>query len=491
MVRHSWSKNEDVVLLNIIKNLTHPIDWNDVDKQMQNNGLTKTLKQAKTRYLNHLCPGISKKEWKPVETKLLFQVYLKYKNKWKKISSQFNGRSDNCIKNHFFSVIRKSLRTATKLLGNEDMSSTDLIKQIKPKVLADFLSQSFPCKKTNKEYKIIDFINKYAFTNHNDLIQENDETEKELVSSCIEFLLKMNAKYTGGKTKGKRITKRKSKKNSISFQSIKDNTDPAVLFPGIHERRSVRSRNSNLKKTYSEKVLKQMKQLFGLVDKLKQTNKNKNTQSKDQICHFLFEISQQANEMKELIQKEEINNSVLESELINQSLPEKKNNSLNCLSKKAIKKNLDDFERLIHESVDEQSNENNKFKLSVLPNSQFPSNYDNSSRNGFGVPNLNSDIFKNKNSESRDNLFNFDKSKSNRESFEKKLEKQSNNSKNFSFNKDKDLQEFLNINYQPSNFNHNNLPSPKKHPVEKKSWFRANTDNHTERTNKLQFGMFK
>jgi myb proto-oncogene protein len=44
------------------------------------------------------------------------------------------GRSDNSIKNHFYSTIRKSLRRINKFLGSKE--GTIIVKKIKPSILS-------------------------------------------------------------------------------------------------------------------------------------------------------------------------------------------------------------------------------------------------------------------------------------------------------------------------------------------------------------------
>lgn len=61
-------------------------------------------------------------------------------NKWIQIAESFPGRTDNSIKNQFFSLIRKSLRTARKIINRH--SNTQVINQFKPKVLAKFVQRS-------------------------------------------------------------------------------------------------------------------------------------------------------------------------------------------------------------------------------------------------------------------------------------------------------------------------------------------------------------
>ena len=59
-------------------------------------------------------------------------------SRWKDIASKFTKRTDNGIKNQFFSIIRKSLRKACKFCGLPINPST--INTIKPKILSQFVN---------------------------------------------------------------------------------------------------------------------------------------------------------------------------------------------------------------------------------------------------------------------------------------------------------------------------------------------------------------
>ena len=58
---------------------------------------------------------------------IIFKAHRKYGNKWADISKYLVGRTDNSIKNHFYSTLRKSLRRINKYLGDKN-SNTSLIK---------------------------------------------------------------------------------------------------------------------------------------------------------------------------------------------------------------------------------------------------------------------------------------------------------------------------------------------------------------------------
>ena len=64
----------------------------------------------------------------------MFDAHQRYGNKWTEIAKLFHGRTDNDIKNHFYSMLRRSLRRVNKILGMRN--STKKIRLIKPSVLS-------------------------------------------------------------------------------------------------------------------------------------------------------------------------------------------------------------------------------------------------------------------------------------------------------------------------------------------------------------------
>ena len=66
-------------------------------------------------------PDICKEKWTEDEDALLLAAHQKHGNKWAIISQYLNGRTDNQIKNHWNSTIKRNLKLG--LIDSEKVKS--------------------------------------------------------------------------------------------------------------------------------------------------------------------------------------------------------------------------------------------------------------------------------------------------------------------------------------------------------------------------------
>ena len=67
-------------------------------------------KQIRERFVNHLDPNLKKSEWTDDEEAILIGMHKHHGNKWTLISKNVPGRSDNDVKNHWYSTIARKFQ---------------------------------------------------------------------------------------------------------------------------------------------------------------------------------------------------------------------------------------------------------------------------------------------------------------------------------------------------------------------------------------------
>lgn len=104
--RGPWTIEEDHKLMNfILNNGIHC--WRTVPKLA---GLLRCGKSCRLRWINYLRPDLKRDGFTEVEEDQIVQLHTQLGNKWSKIASHFPGRTDNEIKNHWNTRIKKKLK---------------------------------------------------------------------------------------------------------------------------------------------------------------------------------------------------------------------------------------------------------------------------------------------------------------------------------------------------------------------------------------------
>jgi hypothetical protein len=111
--KHPWLSAEDALLrdafMRVSSSHAEPLPWGRVAEHVP----TRTAKQCRERWVHHLAPAVSKAPWTEAEDAIIYSALTAQRTrKWAYIATLLPGRTDHCVKNRYYSSMRKASRAA-------------------------------------------------------------------------------------------------------------------------------------------------------------------------------------------------------------------------------------------------------------------------------------------------------------------------------------------------------------------------------------------
>ena len=218
LVKGPWTVQENKLLIDWV-NKNGPRNWNQCCEFIHG----RSGKQCREHWNNCLNPNLIKGEWTTEEDFLIMHFYQKYNGSWKEIINLFNGRTENSIKNRFFSQLRK---IATSILNSGNKRSSKIkLEDLKNylKIGIEDAKNKYLNEKPMSEEELNNFLNKIEqkikFKKlKSDSIEENENNESCFSTNLSNLENSMNLIKN---SKYKRLTNKKRKRTK-EFKDLKN-----------------------------------------------------------------------------------------------------------------------------------------------------------------------------------------------------------------------------------------------------------------------------